>query len=197
MAESIPETAEVMWQGRYITAIREGRWEYVNRARGLRAAVILAIDDAADGQHVILIEEYRTALHRRCLALPAGLIGDEADAGEAVLTAAQRELAEEAGYRAARWQDVGDYCSSPGMVGETFTLMIARGLERVGDGGGVAGEDISVHRVAMADVAAFVTERRAAGVAIDVRLTMLLAPLWLGSAWLGSPWLAPSSDTAP
>lgn len=70
---------EVMWQGRFITAQRRGRWEFVSRARGIRAAVILAVEDG----HVLLVEQYRVPLGRRCLELPAGLIGDEGDADEA------------------------------------------------------------------------------------------------------------------
>ena len=170
---------EVMWQGRFITAVREGQWEYVNRARGIRAAVILPIDDAPDGRHIILVEQYRMPLHARCIELPAGLIGDEGDADEAAGSAAARELEEETGYRAARWQEAGDYYSSPGMVGESFTLLIARDLTRVGAGGGIAGEDITVHRIPLATLPAFIAECRARGLAVDVKIAMLLSPLWL------------------
>ena len=48
---SAPE--EVMWAGRFITAKRRGKWEYVGRARGIRAAVIQAIDDG----HVLLVDQ--------------------------------------------------------------------------------------------------------------------------------------------
>ena len=50
---------EVMWAGRFITAKRRGKWEYVGRARGIHAAVILAIDEAEDGRHVLLVDQYR------------------------------------------------------------------------------------------------------------------------------------------
>ena len=99
---------------------------------------------------------------RRCLELPAGLIGDETE-GEAVETAAARELEEETGYRPARMIDLGYYYSSPGMVSEGFTLLRAEGLEKVSEGGGVEGEDIVVHRVRLADVPAFVAAKRAEG----------------------------------
>ena len=36
---------EVMWAGRFVTAVRDGQWEYVRRSRGIRAAVILAETD--------------------------------------------------------------------------------------------------------------------------------------------------------
>lgn len=169
---------ETMWSGQFVTTRRQGRWEYVERSRGIRAAVILALDEAADGRHVILVEQYRVPLGRPCLELPAGLVGDEG-ADESAETAAARELEEETGYRAADWTIAGEFYSSPGMVSESFTLLIARGLTRVGDGGGVGGEDISVHRVALANLADFVAEKRAEGCGIDVRLTMLLAAAWL------------------
>ncbi len=163
-----------MWAGRFITAKKQGRWEYVSRARGIRAAVILAIDDG----HVLLVDQYRVPLGRRCLELPAGLIGDDS-AGEAPDLAAARELEEETGYRAGRIEDLGEFFSSPGMVSEAFHLMRADGLVRVGDGGGVDDEGIVVHRVALDAVPGFVTEMRAKGYAVDVKLLLLLAGSFL------------------
>src|SRR5262249_8777090 len=112
-------------------------------------------------------------LGRPCLELPAGLVGDET-AGEAVEIAAARELEEETGYRAERIEALGEFASSPGMVSETFTLVRASGLSKVGDGGGVHGENITVYRVPLDGVARFLAERRAAGVAADVKLLLLL-----------------------
>lgn len=177
-ADDLGAPVELMWEGRFVTALRQGKWEYVSRSRGIHAAVILAIDDAPDGRHVILVEQYRVPLGRMCLELPAGLVGDET-AGEASEIAAARELEEETGYRAARWEVAGEFFSSPGMVSESFTLLVARALARVGDGGGVSGENIIVHRVALDGMAEFVTAKRAAGCAVDVRVTMLLANGWL------------------
>ncbi|QIG81748.1 NUDIX hydrolase [Stakelama tenebrarum] len=163
-----------MWEGKWIVAKRQGRWEYVGRARGIQAAVILAIEDG----HVLLVEQYRVPLGQRCLELPAGLIGDE-DEGDTAHSAAIRELEEETGYQAERMEVLGKFFSSPGMVSEGFTLLRARGLTRIGPGGGVAGEDIKVHRVALSDIADFVAAKRDAGVAMDVKLLLLLAQDWL------------------
>jgi ADP-ribose pyrophosphatase len=160
---------ETMWEGRFIVARREGKWEYVGRTGNIHAAVILAIDDG----HVVLVEQYRVPLKARCLELPAGLVGDE-QAGEAIETAAARELEEETGYRPAEIEILGRFASSPGMVSEGFTLVRARGLEKVGDGGGVAGEDIVVHRVPLDGIAGFVAAARGRGVAMDVKLLLLL-----------------------
>jgi ADP-ribose pyrophosphatase len=165
------DPVETMWQGRFITVKREGKWEYVGRARGISAAVIVAIDN--DG-HVLLVEQYRVPLKARCLELPAGLVGDDS-AGEAIEDAAARELEEETGYRAATVTVIGRFASSPGMVSETFTLVRATGLARVGAGGGVDGENIVVHRVKLAEVPAYVAARRDEGFVIDVKLLLLLA----------------------
>ncbi|WP_421854113.1 NUDIX hydrolase [Novosphingobium sp.] len=164
------------WQGRFITAKTRGRWEYVSRARGIKAAVILAI---TPDDEVVLVEQFRIPLGRACIELPAGLIGDDAGGeGEEAGTAAIRELEEETGYRAGRIEDLGEYYSSPGMVTEAFTLFRAYELERVGPGGGVEGEGITVHHVPRSQIADFLAAKRTEGYAIDVRMLLLLSPLW-------------------
>lgn len=161
---------ETMWQGKYIAAKKQGRWEYVGRARGIKAAAIVAVD--ADG-HLILVDQYRVPLGRRCLELPAGLIGDETD-GEGIEIAAARELEEETGYRPARIELIDEFWSSPGMVSESFFLVRAHDLVRTGEGGGVEGEGITVHRVKLTDVPAYIAARRAEGMAVDVKLLLAL-----------------------
>jgi ADP-ribose pyrophosphatase len=169
---------QVQWQGRFLAMKQRGRWEYVSRTRNIRAAVILAIDtDPIDGDHVILVEQFRIPLGRRTIELPAGLVGDDdGGEGEHASTAAIRELEEEAGYRAAQIEAVGEFYSSPGMVTESFTLFRATGLTRIGPGGGVDGEDITVHRVPLAGIEAFIADRRAAGFGIDTRVLLFLGP---------------------
>ena len=175
MSRPGPDTAiETRWEGRFITVKQQGSWEYVSRSRGIHAAVILAIDDGTDGRHVILVEQYRVPLKVQCLELPSGLVGDDT-AGEASEIAARRELEEETGYRAERWRTVGEFYSSPGMVSESFTLLVATGLTKIGEGGGVDGEDIIVHRVPLDGITDFVAAKRAEGCGIDVRVAMLLA----------------------
>ena len=165
------EPAETVWAGRFITVKKQGSWEYVARARGIQAAVILAIHEG----EVILVEQYRVPLGQRCLELPAGLVGDEEE-GESVELSAARELEEETGYRPDHIEPLGYFYSSPGMVSEGFTLVRATGLTRVSDGGGLPEEDITVHRVPLADIVDFVAAKRAEGIAIDVRIMMLLGP---------------------
>ncbi|WP_416832200.1 MAG: NUDIX hydrolase [Erythrobacter sp.] len=173
---------EVMWQGRFITAKTRGRWEYVGRARGIRAAAIIAIDEDSDGtRHVILVSQYRVPLDRFCLEIPAGLVGDdEGSEGELAIDAAIRELEEETGYRAERMEVLGEFYSSPGMVSESFTLLRATGLTKVSEGGGTDSEIINVHRVALPELGGFVARWREAGHGVDVRIAMLMTPEYLG-----------------
>lgn len=168
----LPE--EVVWEGRFIAAKRRGKWEYVSRTRNISAAVILAVHEG----EVILVEQYRVPIRAKCLELPAGLVGDDGEAEEAE-AAAIRELEEETGYRAEHMETLGRFHASPGMSSEGFTLLRATGLTRVGEGGGVEGEDIVVHHVPLAEVPAFVERKRAEGCEMDVKLLLLLGGGWL------------------
>jgi ADP-ribose pyrophosphatase len=170
---------EVRWQGKFIAAKQRGRWEYVSRTRGIRAAAILAIDAGC----VLLVEQYRVPLGHNCLELPAGLIGDDdGHANESDADTAARELEEETGYRADSLEPLGEFYSSAGLLSESFTLMRARGLTKVGAGGGTAGENITVHRVPLGELAGFVEAARARGCGIDAKLLMLLAGGMLADA---------------
>ena len=164
---------EVKWTGRFITAKKRGKWEYVGRARGIRAAVILAIDEDADGRHVLLVDQYRVPLGKRCIELPAGLVGDH-DAGEDASLAASRELQEETGYLPGRLESLGEFFSSPGMVSESFTLFRAHDLVKTGEGGGVDSEDIRVRRIPLATLPDQIAAWRDQGFAMDVKLLLLL-----------------------
>lgn len=169
------KAAERLWQGRFLEVHAApwgegGRWEYVTRVNRIAAAVILAVTDARE---VVLVEQHRPPLGRPAIELPAGLVGDET-AGEDPLSSARRELLEETGFAARRWEDFGTFASSPGMLGEIFHFFRATGLERVGPGGGAGDERITVHLVPLPEVPAFVAAARARGCAIDTRLLALL-----------------------
>lgn len=168
---------QIVWEGQWLVMHKRGRWEYVSRARNIGAAVIVALDEG----HILLVEQYRVALGCRSLELPAGLIGDDdGGAGEDPLDAAKRELEEETGYSAATWENLGEFMSSPGMTSEGFTLLKATNLTKTGPGGGVAGEDIVVHRVKISELPAMIEDFRRGDIAIDTRLLLALGPQLLG-----------------
>lgn len=176
-------TETTAWQGRYLEIHlvpwnNGGTWEFVTRRNNVQAAVILAL---TDNQEIILVEQFRPPLGRHCIELPAGLIGDM-DATEDPFTSARRELLEETGFTARHWEALGEFASSPGMVGEVFHLFRATGLNRETAGGGVDGENITAHIVSLGQMLEFVEAARARGCAIDTRLTMALGFLPEASA---------------
>ncbi len=89
------------------------------------AVGVLALDES---RRVLMIRQYRHPVGRLLWELPAGL---RDVAGEPVLQTARRELLEETGYRAARWDVLVDYFSSPGIITERLRVFLARGLELV------------------------------------------------------------------
>jgi ADP-ribose pyrophosphatase len=169
MSEDRDAPLEVKWEGKFVRALKRGRWEYVSRTGSVNAVVILA---ETEGK-VVLIDQYRVPVGKRCLELPAGLVGDE-DPDATVSGTAIKELEEETGYSAERIELLGDFQSSPGMLSESFTLVRAHGLRKVGEGGGTEHEDINVHLVSREDIPAFVEARRVEGMAIDVKLLVFM-----------------------
>ena len=169
MIADMDEPVEVMWAGKYVRAMKRGRWEYVSRANEVRAVVIFAEHEGK----VILIEQYRMAVGGRCIELPAGLVGDE-DPSATVEDTAVKELEEETGFTGTGVERLGEFHSSPGMVTESFSLVRVIGVSPCGEGGGTEHEDIKVHLVARADIPAFVERKRADGCAIDVKLLLFM-----------------------
>jgi len=167
MTEDNGASAETVWQGKYVSALKQGRWEYVSRTGSTNAVVILAEHDG----RIILIEQFRVPVGSRCLELPAGLVGDE-DENASLEETAVKELEEETGFTAESVERLGDFHSSPGMVAGSFTLVRAHGVRKVGEGGGNEHEDIAVHLVARADIPKFIEGRRHAGIAVDVKLLL-------------------------
>jgi ADP-ribose pyrophosphatase len=169
--DRLQQPPECQWQGKYIRIVTRGGWEYVERCGGVSAVVILAEHEGK----IILIEQSRVPLGGRiCLELPAGLVGDEDD--KSVEETAVKELEEETGFTAERIERLGEYFSSPGMVAEGFDLVRAHNVRPCGK---PVEEGIHVHLVERERIPGFVAERRAAGVAIDVKLLLLLAPALL------------------
>jgi ADP-ribose pyrophosphatase len=169
MTDDSDAPVEVMWRGKYVTALKRGRWEYVSRTDDTRAVVVIAEHDGK----IILVEQYRVPVGSRCVELPAGLVGDE-DKNATVEETAVKELEEETGFTAERVEILGEFHSSPGMVAESFTLVRAHGVRKIGDGGGTEHEDITVHLVARADIPQFVAARRREGVAVDAKLLLFM-----------------------
>ncbi|MCP9775788.1 NUDIX domain-containing protein [Cyanobium sp. WAJ14-Wanaka] len=83
----------------------------------------LAVPVLDDGR-LVLLRQYRFAVAARLLEFPAGTL----DPGETPLSTMQRELQEEAGYSASRWDPLGAMLPCPGYSDEVIHLFLAREL---------------------------------------------------------------------
>jgi 8-oxo-dGTP pyrophosphatase MutT (NUDIX family) len=88
------------------------------------AVVIAALD--AEGR-LVLEKQYRYAIDQELVEFPAGVL----EPGEDPAVAAVRELREEAGLEASRWDRLGAFYSSPGFVHEQLHAYLARDLRTV------------------------------------------------------------------
>jgi ADP-ribose pyrophosphatase len=159
---------EILYRGKYLLLKRRGNWEYAERANPEGAVVIVAVTPE---DKVLLVEQYRVPIQSRTLEFPAGLIGDEAHfADEGWMETARRELLEETGWEPHQLERVMVGPSSAGMSTEMMHFVRASQLVRVHAGGGHAGEDITVHEVPRAEIAAFVARHMRQGYAIDAKV---------------------------
>ena len=159
--------------GRYLRLVVRNGWEFVERP-GIHGIVLVVA--VTPGNRLLLVEQWREAVAANVLELPAGLAGDtESPASEPLEEAARRELVEETGWDAATMERLAVGPPSAGVTSEIVTFFRARGLSKVGEGGGVEGEAITVHEVALGAVEAFLAEREAEGALVDPKVW---AGLW-------------------
>jgi len=154
--------------GRYLRLVVRNGWEFVERP-GIHGIVLVVA--VTPGDCLLLVEQWREAVAANVLELPAGLAGDaESPAGEPLEEAAHRELVEETGWDAATMERLTAGPPSAGVTSEIVTFFRARGLSRVGAGGGVEGEAITVHEVPLGAVEAFLAQREAEGSLVDPKV---------------------------
>lgn len=159
---------EILAEGKFLRLNKIGRWEFVSRVHSSGAVHIMAT--TSDGR-IILVEQPRVPVNARTIELPAGIVGDEAaHRGEKVETCALRELMEETGYFSHEARVVYSGPTAPGLTSEMVHLARIVNAEKSGVGGGVEGEDITVHLVEPGELEQFLARKRGEGLLIDPRI---------------------------
>ena len=128
-AQPFPEVlgSRVVYEGRVVSlrvdeiALPHGRKATREVVEHPGAIVVIALDER---NGVALVRQYRHAVKRYLLELPAGGL----EPGEEPLATAQRELREEVGVEAARWTPLGHFFSSPGFANEILHVFLAEDL---------------------------------------------------------------------
>jgi ADP-ribose pyrophosphatase len=164
---------KTVFEGKHLLVLENDDWQFVERKKGKSAVVILAL---TDDDRVVFVEQFRRPVNARVIDFPAGLVGDEEGHDDPAETA-KRELEEETGYTCENVERLTSGPTSPGITSETVAFYRASGLEQRGAGGGVGGEDISVHRVPRTAVADWLKRKNGEGILIDVKV-------WGGLWWL-------------
>jgi ADP-ribose pyrophosphatase len=158
---------KTLHEGRFIRLVDDDGWEFADRVGATGVVCIAAVDQ----EHIILVEEFRSAVQRPVISLPAGLI-DQAPAGraqEGAIEAALRELREETGYTARRIEEVVSGPISAGMTTERLTFFVAQELTpgaQMLDGD----ERIKVHRVPIRKLPEWLAGQAARGVDVDPKI---------------------------
>jgi ADP-ribose pyrophosphatase len=162
-----------LYESKWLGLYRIGHWDFVRRPNSDACVGILAI---TDGNEIVLVEQFRIPVGRRVIEIPAGLVGDEEEhRGEALADTAARELMEETGHRAREMRAILSSPTSAGMTPEFTHLFLATGLSRETEGGGVSGEEITVHHVPLPELRGFLAGKLSEGFAVDFKIHAALA----------------------
>lgn len=126
MIDPVFQTSDTRWSSPRFSLIEE-RWDTVDGA--VRRPVVrhpgaVAIIAQPTPDTVLLVRQWRYAVRRWTVEIPAGT----RVAGETALATAQRELAEEAGFKAARWKELGTIYPTVGLSDEAMVIFLAEGL---------------------------------------------------------------------
>jgi ADP-ribose pyrophosphatase len=127
LTETEVESTEA-WRGKFLRVnfdqVRLPDGRIASREYLLHPGAVMVVPMFDDGR-VVLERQYRYPVRKTFIEFPAGKI----DPGEDPLVCGQRELLEETGYVASRWDRLGEIHNAIGYSNERIELWLARGLE--------------------------------------------------------------------
>jgi ADP-ribose pyrophosphatase len=163
-----PGRASTLAEGRHLRFVVRGGWEYVERPN---VSGIVVVVGRTQHRGLVMVSQWREPVGAWVVEWPAGLAGDVPGArDEALEAAARRELLEETGFEAEGLERAMEGPPSPGICSEVVTIFVARGLRRVGRGGGVDGERVRTHVVAASKLDKWLETVRSRGALVDPKV---------------------------
>ncbi len=121
----IIDSTEILAARRFrVVRIRERIGERETSREVVRHPGAVTILPVFDDGRVCLIRNYRVAVDEELIELPAGTLEPDEDPR----TTAERELIEETGYRAAKWEKLHEFFLSPGILDERMHVYVATQL---------------------------------------------------------------------
>lgn len=128
--DEVTVNSESIFQGRIIS-VRVDEVMLQNDKYAKREIVdhkgAVAVIALTDEGNIVLVKQYRKALERTIIEIPAGGI----EAGESLEETAKRELEEETAYRADKWSYLQSFATSPGFANEIIHIYLAEELVKV------------------------------------------------------------------
>lgn len=175
--KEVKSDKKAVWECQYFTVFeqkqlkkgKEKLYYTVERPNPNTVHVVAITED----DKVILVEQFRPAVNRNVLELPAGICDKP---GESLPDVAKRELLEETGYTAEEFELIFSATVSPGITNELYNLFLAMPAKKVRKGGGVHGEDIKVLEMPRRRLIEFIIETCLEGdVFVDAKIPTALA----------------------
>ena len=168
MAQDSKEDRQTLAEGRHLRFVVSHGWEFVERP-GIAGIVVIVGTTAHGG--LVLVSQWREPVKAWVVELPAGLAGDvPGSEKEPLAAAAKRELWEETGFVADSMEPILEGPPSAGLSSEVVTFFRARGLKRLGRGGGEGDERVRTHVVSLSALGDWVASMQANGMMVDPKV---------------------------
>lgn len=126
-----------------------------------------------DDEHVLLVEQYRHGLDTFCLEIPGGMVDPE---DPSPLHAARRELLEETGWAAPRWEHLGDMHPNPAIQSNRCSVFLAAGAGPAGPATPELWEELHPVRVPLSEIPALIDGGR-------ITHTLVISAFYLLERW--------------
>ena len=158
----------VVHEGKYIRFVISGRWEWAERVNCTGIVIVVCLTRQ---KKLVLIEQFRVAMGKKVIELPAGLVNDIPGAPHETLeSAARRQLWEETGHDARTMTPLTEGPVSAGMSAESIAFFLAKDSRKTGPGGGDATESIRVHEISLSRVSKWLDSMRRKGRLVDPKV---------------------------